>query len=64
VAVIGGGLTGACLAALLARHAGLEAKRIALLAPEHVAPPLPAAGAQQGAQLRVAALESNAPVRL
>jgi 2-octaprenylphenol hydroxylase len=56
VAVIGGGLTGACLAALLARHAGLEAKRIVLLAPEHLAPPLPAASAQPPAQLRVAAI--------
>jgi 2-octaprenylphenol hydroxylase len=49
VAVVGGGLSGACLAALLARHAGLEANRIALLAPEPLAP-------EPAAQLRVAAI--------
>jgi 2-polyprenylphenol 6-hydroxylase len=55
VAVVGGGLTGACLAALLARQAGLAAGRIALLAPPALAPPLPA-GSQAPAQLRVAAI--------
>lgn len=56
VAVVGGGLSGACLAALLARHAGLDAHRIALLAPERLAPPPLAAGAPPAAQLRVAAI--------
>ena len=34
VAVVGGGLAGACAAALLVRHAGIEPQRIALLAGE------------------------------
>ena len=52
VAVVGGGLAGACVAALLARHSGLEAARIALLA-EAPAPP-PAANAPP--ELRVVAV--------
>jgi 2-polyprenylphenol 6-hydroxylase len=34
IVVVGGGLAGACAAALLARHGGIEPRRIALLAPE------------------------------
>jgi 2-polyprenylphenol 6-hydroxylase len=34
IVVVGGGLAGACAAALLARHGGIEPPRIALLAPE------------------------------
>jgi 2-octaprenylphenol hydroxylase len=34
IAVVGGGLTGACIAALLARHAGIEPRRIVLIAGE------------------------------
>jgi 2-octaprenylphenol hydroxylase len=37
IVVVGGGLAGACAAALLARHGGVEPPRIALLAPELVA---------------------------
>ncbi len=52
VIVIGGGLAGACAAALLARHAGIDAARVALLSAQL---PLPAvAGAAP--ELRVAAL--------
>jgi 2-polyprenylphenol 6-hydroxylase len=40
IVVVGGGLAGACAAALLVRHAGIEPQRIALLASE-----LPAASA-------------------
>ncbi len=39
VAVVGGGLAGACLAALLARHSGIEAARIALFAQVPPQPP-------------------------
>jgi 2-octaprenylphenol hydroxylase len=52
VAVVGGGLAGACAAALLARHAGIPASRIALLAPELPAP----ANSQAPPELRVAAI--------
>ncbi len=52
VAVIGGGLAGACAAALLARHARIEPARIALLAPEQPRPP----GAGAPPELRVAAI--------
>jgi 2-octaprenylphenol hydroxylase len=52
VVVVGGGLAGACAAALLVRHAGLEPQRIALLAAE-----LPAAGAADAPpELRVVAI--------
>ncbi len=52
VAVVGGGLAGACAAALLARHAGIAPERIALLADT-----LPAAGAADAPPaLRVVAL--------
>ena len=34
IAIVGGGLAGACAAALLARHGGIEPQRIALLAGE------------------------------
>lgn len=52
IAVIGGGLAGACAAALLVRHARIEPARVALLAPER--PPALAPGAPPG--LRVAAI--------
>ena len=52
VAVVGGGLAGACAAALLARHAGIPASRIALLAPDLPAP----ANSQAPPELRVAAI--------
>ncbi len=52
VAVIGGGLAGACAAALLARHGGIAPAQIALFAPEQPAAPAPDAPPQ----LRVAAL--------
>ncbi len=52
IAVIGGGLAGACVAALLARHARIEPVRIALLAPEQPPPPAPDAPPE----LRVAAI--------
>ena len=52
VIVIGGGLAGACAAALLARHAGIDAARVALLAAQLPAPAV--AGAPP--ELRVAAL--------
>ena len=52
VAVVGGGVTGACAAALLARRAGIPASRIALLAAQ-----LPAVQAPGAApELRVTAL--------
>jgi 2-polyprenylphenol 6-hydroxylase len=44
IAVVGGGLAGACAAALLVRHAGIEPQRVALLASE-----LPAAAAPDAA---------------
>ena len=50
--MIGGGLAGACAAALLARHAGIEAARVALLTAQLPAPAI--AGAP--AELRVAAI--------
>jgi ubiquinone biosynthesis UbiH/UbiF/VisC/COQ6 family hydroxylase len=52
VAVVGAGLAGACAAALLARHAGLDPGRIALLAAELPEPAV--AGAPP--ELRVAAI--------
>ncbi|HXN10074.1 MAG TPA: FAD-dependent monooxygenase, partial [Steroidobacteraceae bacterium] len=52
IAVIGGGLAGACAAALLVRHARIEPARIALLAPERPQPPVPGAPPE----LRVAAI--------
>jgi 2-polyprenylphenol 6-hydroxylase len=52
VAVVGAGLAGACAAALLTRHAGIPASRIALLAPDSPVPPLPGAPPD----LRVAAI--------
>jgi 2-octaprenylphenol hydroxylase len=52
VIVIGGGLAGACAAALLARHAGIQGARVALLAAQMPAPAV--AGAPP--ELRVAAL--------
>jgi len=52
VIVIGGGLAGACAAALLARHAGIEPARVALLAAQLPGPL--AAGAPP--ELRVAAI--------
>jgi 2-octaprenylphenol hydroxylase len=52
IAVIGGGLAGACAAALLARHARIEPARIALLAPERPQPRVPGAPPE----LRVAAI--------
>jgi 2-octaprenylphenol hydroxylase len=52
VVVVGAGLAGACAAALLVRHAGLEPQRVALLAAE-----LPAAGvADAPPELRVVAI--------
>jgi 2-polyprenylphenol 6-hydroxylase len=56
IAVVGGGLTGACLAALLTRQAGLAASRIALLAPERLPKPSPADTALASPELRVAAI--------
>lgn len=52
VIVIGGGLAGACSAALLARHAGIEPTRLALLAAELPSPAV--AGALP--EMRVAAI--------
>jgi 2-octaprenylphenol hydroxylase len=52
VIVIGGGLAGACAAALLARHAGIDAARVALLSAQLPSPAI--AGAAP--ELRVAAL--------
>ncbi len=52
VAVVGGGLAGACAAALLTRHAGIAASRIALLAAQLPAPVSPNAAPE----LRVAAI--------
>jgi len=52
VIVIGGGLAGACAAALLARHAGIDAARVALLT-AHIPGPLVAAASPE---LRVAAI--------
>ena len=52
IAIVGGGLTGACAAALLVRHAGIEPQRVALLAGE-----LPAANRPDTPpQLRVVAI--------
>jgi 2-octaprenylphenol hydroxylase len=52
VVVVGAGLAGACCAALLARHARLDPRRVALLAPQ-----LPAAPASTAPpELRVAAI--------
>jgi len=52
IAVVGGGLAGACAAALLVRHAGIEPQRIALLSSE-----LPAATAPDAPpDLRVVAI--------
>jgi 2-polyprenylphenol 6-hydroxylase len=52
IAVIGGGLAGACAAALLVRHARIEPARVALLAPEQPRPAVPGAPPE----LRVAAI--------
>jgi 2-octaprenylphenol hydroxylase len=52
VAVVGGGLAGACAAALLTRHAGIAASRIALLAPQLPSAAVPGAPPE----LRVAAI--------
>jgi len=52
IVVVGGGLAGACAAALLARHAGIEPQRVALLAVER--PAAEVAGAPP--QLRVVAI--------
>jgi 2-polyprenylphenol 6-hydroxylase len=52
IVIVGGGLAGACAAALLVRHAGIEPPRIALLAGE-----LPAASVPEAPpQLRVVAI--------
>jgi 2-octaprenylphenol hydroxylase len=52
IAIVGGGLAGACAAALLVRHAGIEPQRIALLAGE-----LPVAGGPDAPpELRVVAI--------
>jgi 2-polyprenylphenol 6-hydroxylase len=55
IVVVGGGLTGACAAALLVRHAGIEPRRIALLSAE---PPMAASVASADAppELRVVAI--------
>ena len=53
VVVVGGGLAGACAAALLARHAGIEPSRVALLSGQLPPPP---ADAGAPAELRVAAI--------
>jgi 2-octaprenylphenol hydroxylase len=57
VVVVGAGLTGACAAALLVRHAGIEPGRIALLANASLQPQ-PVAGAETIAppELRVVAI--------
>lgn len=52
VVVVGGGLAGACAAALLARHAGIEPSRVALLAEQLPSP----ANAGAPVELRVAAI--------
>jgi 2-polyprenylphenol 6-hydroxylase len=52
VVVVGGGLAGACAAALLARHAGIAPSRVALLAEQLPAP----ANAGAPVELRVAAI--------
>jgi 2-octaprenylphenol hydroxylase len=52
VVVVGGGLAGACAAALLARHAGIAPDRVALLAGQLPAPANPSAPVD----LRVAAI--------
>ena len=56
VVVIGGGPNGAAAAALLARHAGLEAPRVLLVAPELA----PGAVEPPEAALRVIALSGRA----
>ncbi|MFI4913995.1 MAG: FAD-dependent monooxygenase [Steroidobacterales bacterium] len=59
VVVVGGGVTGACVAALLARHSGLPPAAIALLAPESPVPTnagAPARAAPEAPDLRVAAI--------
>lgn len=53
VAVAGGGLAGACVAALLARRSGLPAERIVLIDP---APPASRAAREAAPELRVVAL--------
>jgi 2-octaprenylphenol hydroxylase len=55
IVVVGGGLTGACAAALLVRHGAIEPRRLALLSAE---PPLAASGAGADAppELRVVAI--------
>jgi len=55
IVVVGGGLTGACTAALLARHGGIEPQRIALLSGE---PPIVGGvgGADAPPELRVVAI--------
>jgi 2-octaprenylphenol hydroxylase len=55
IAVIGGGLAGACAAALLVRHARIEPARVLLLAPER----LPPAVLSAPPELRVAALSRS-----
>jgi 2-octaprenylphenol hydroxylase len=52
IVVVGGGLAGACAAALLARHAGVAPQRVALLSDE--LPAMPSADAP--AELRVVAI--------
>ncbi len=58
VVVVGAGLAGACAAALLARHGGIAARRIALLAAELPAPPASPTPQKSPApaELRVAAI--------
>jgi 2-octaprenylphenol hydroxylase len=51
IVVVGGGLAGACAAALLARHAGIEPQRVALLGSE-----LTVAAPDGAPQLRVVAI--------
>ena len=52
IVVVGGGLTGACAAALLVRHGGIEPRRIALLSGE----PLPDRNTGAAPELRVVAM--------
>jgi 2-octaprenylphenol hydroxylase len=52
IVVVGGGLAGACTAALLARHGGIAAERVALLSDEFPPPRAP----DDPAELRVVAI--------
>ena len=59
IVIVGGGLAGACAAALLVRHAGIEPQGVALLAGD-----LPAAAAEQTSSERASAGQAPPELRV